>query len=96
MRSIFCQIAPMSLLMRTESRLPAIVNAASSATITAKVTGLRAYPFNQGSAIEGRNEPQSRIRSESQRIGLENSSEAGRLLRSGNMKSAADARTVRK
>src|ERR1700737_2885420 len=82
--------------MRAESRTPITVNDARIAMRTAKVIGLLAYPFNQGSAIEGRKEPASRIRSENQRTGLEYSSEAGRLFNSGNIMRVADAKTARK
>src|SRR3954451_20751515 len=86
----------MSLLIRAARRTPIVVSAVTMATRAANVNGLRAYPFNQGSAIEGRNDPASRIRSESQRTLLENSSDAGRLLSSGNIIRATDAKTVRK
>jgi hypothetical protein len=86
----------MSLLMRDAKRAPSQVSPAAIAARITKVIGLRAYPFTQGSATEGRNELRRRIRSETQRTGLEYSSEAGRLFRSGKTTRAVVAMTVEK
>lgn len=94
--TVLCQIEPMSLLISDASRMPNQVSAPATAARMTKAMGLRAYPFTQGSATEGRNEPRRRIRSEIQRTGLEYSSDAGMLFRSGKITSVAVARTVEK